>query len=109
VPQNLLNRLSLGELVDKLVEIADLALQRLPDILNPIAANRTGDERPRRVQGRRVREECLEVGIPLDLRFQARLRITGKPADDLVDLLPRPPFRLRLADILRYTLAKAIL
>jgi hypothetical protein len=37
------HRLSLGELVDKLVEIADLAGQRLLDLLDPLAADQTLD------------------------------------------------------------------
>ena len=58
-PQHLLHRLALGELVDELVEVADLLHQRVLDLLDADPAHRPGDQRGVRVE-RRVGEEVLE-------------------------------------------------
>src|SRR5690606_33477513 len=99
--QNLLHRLALRELVDQLVEIPDLLLQRIRNLLDANAANDALDQRARGIQGRRLREKGLEVAFPIDLLLQAGFRVAGQPADDPVHFLVRPILALGLLDVQR--------
>src|SRR5687767_11954222 len=59
--QDLAHRLALGELVDQLVQVTDVAHQGVLDLLDADAADRPGDQRRIRVE-LRVGEELLEGG-----------------------------------------------
>ena len=71
LPQHLPHCPPLGQLIHQLVEIPDLAHQRLLDCLDPHAADRAGDRSAGRVQRRGAGEELFESGarttaLPLD-------------------------------------------
>ena len=68
--QHLLHRLALGQLVDELVEVADLAHQRLLDVLDPLAADQALDFVTRGIEPGSLGEERLEVGRLSDLGLQ---------------------------------------
>src|SRR4051812_18491055 len=61
LPQDFLDRLSLGKFVDQLIEIADLAHGRLFDVFDTYAADHARDQRPGWVHLGRLREEILEL------------------------------------------------
>src|SRR3546814_18466587 len=77
-PQYLRHRLPLGEFVDQLVEIAQLAHQRLFDSLDTDAANHPRDQRPRRVELRGRGKEVLER--------DRKSGVAGKSVSGRVDL-----------------------
>src|SRR5690606_15049968 len=93
--QNFLHRLALGELVDELVEITNLAHQGLLDVFDTDAADDASDERPGRIEPR-FPEERLEVGLRREPRFELLLIVAREPTNDLVDLGLRTPLLLGL-------------
>lgn len=101
LPQDFLHLFALREFVDQLVEIADLAHQRLLDLFDPHAADNALDQFPRRIEFRRLGEEGLEVGLLFDMRIERSLRVARQPADDLVDLGLGPVLLLCLGDVVR--------
>jgi len=104
--QDLLHRLAFCQLVDELVQPADLLHQRVVDLFHANAADHALDQRRVGVQGRRLMEEGLEVALPLDLLLQALLVVARQPADDLVDLFLRAVLALRLLDVQRVDLGE---
>src|SRR3546814_18733556 len=90
-PQYLRHRLPLGEFVDQLVEIAQLAHQRLFDSLDTDAANHPRAQRPRRVELRRRGKDVLESRALRQLRLKRRLTIARQPEENRVDLGPGAP------------------
>src|SRR5690606_40003654 len=71
-----LHRLAAGEFVDELVEIADFAHERVFDLFDADAADHALNQRARRVEGRGVGEEGLEIRS----RFQDGLKLRGAGA-----------------------------
>jgi hypothetical protein len=67
------------QLVDQLVEIADLPHHRLLDILHPHPADHPRDRAPRRVHPRRPGEEGLEIRARFQLGRQ-RVGAVGRSA-----------------------------
>ena len=106
LPQDLLHRPAPGELVDQLVQVADLPHQRVFDVLDPDAAHHARDQRAVRMQGRGLGKKGRDVDLPLDLLLQARLVIARQPADDPVDLFIRALLSLRLLHVQRVDLGK---
>lgn len=98
-PQDLLQGAPFRQLVDELVEIADLAHRRFLDILDADAANGARDQLPERVQPVRLLEEGLEVGLLFQVRRQLGWRIAREPTDGRVDLRFRAPFLFRLGKV----------
>src|SRR5690606_32001625 len=73
LPQDLLHRFTLRQLVDQLVQIANLAHGRLLDVFDSDAANHTLDQSARRIRARSSGEKGLEIGSLLDLRLELLL------------------------------------
>ena len=59
--QDLLHLLALGQLFDELIQITDLAHQRLLHFLDLHPANGAADQLPRRVERGRLGEESREI------------------------------------------------
>src|SRR5689334_2718472 len=68
--QNLFQRFAFGELVDQLVQIADLLHQRVLHRLDAHAAHHTLDQRCIRMDGGRLGKETLKVALPAELFLQ---------------------------------------
>src|SRR6185503_4034458 len=77
LPQNLVHRFSLRELIDELVQVANVFHQRIFDFLQTNAAHQAFDERAVRMNRRCVREKSLEIAFLLDLLPQLRGVIPG--------------------------------
>jgi hypothetical protein len=101
LPQDLLHRLSLRQLVDELVEVADLSHQRVFNVFHAHAAHNALDQRAVRMDPGRLGEEGLEVALPFDLPPQPRPVVTRQPADDLIDFFLRAVLAFRLLDVQR--------
>src|SRR5688572_11210349 len=84
--EDLLHGLSSRELVDELVEVADLLHQRILDLLHPHPADDARDERGLGVDVR-VGEELLESRSLIQPPLQGPLVESGEPLDDPVELV----------------------
>src|SRR5690606_4320716 len=96
----LLHRLALRELVDQLVEIADLLHQRVLDLLDADPADDTLDQAAVRVDPGSG-EELLERRAGGKAPRQLSLVVPGQPADHLVQLSLRPSLPLHLRQVVR--------
>src|SRR5690606_28672478 len=97
--QDLVHRLPLRELVDQLVEVADLAHERIFDLLHAHATDHAFDELARRVKLRGLVEEQLEILLLLQLALQLSLAVASLPADDRIHLVTRAALLLRLFEV----------
>jgi hypothetical protein len=99
--QDLVHRLSLGQLIDQLVQVTDFPHRRLLDILDPDAAYDAFDQGSQGIDERRLRKEGFKVRLLFQLSFQLLLTIACQSGDDLVDLSLRPSLLLRLRNVQR--------
>ena len=76
--QDLLHRLALGQLVDELVEVADLLHQRIVDVLDADAAHDPGDRRGVRVE-LGLGEERPRTSSAVEVLLQRRVVVPGEP------------------------------
>jgi len=97
--QDLLHGFPLGQLVDQLVHVTDLARGGVFDLLHADAADQPLDQPACRIHTRGFGEEGLQVDLFFDLSFHFSLAVTGQPADDLIHLCPGAPFSLRLGNV----------
>ena len=97
-PEDLVQRLSLRQLIDQLVKLADFLHQRVLDGFNCHAADLPCNFRGLLRHMRSRLEKCAIVGVGRRKLVQPLRGIAGQPADDLVDLLPGPSFAGSLAD-----------
>src|SRR5690606_33307297 len=108
-PQDLVHRLTPGEFVDQLVEVADFAHQRLFDIFDPDAADHPLDQAARAVHRGSLAKKVAQICLGRDQLLELLLAVTRQPADDLVDLGLGAPLALRLGDIMRIDAREAVL
>src|SRR5690554_4458505 len=83
--QHLRHRLAPSQLVDELVEVADLLHEGVLDLLDPHAADHPRDLVDPRVE-LGVGEELLERRPGVQVTLERRLVEPGQPLDDLVQL-----------------------
>src|SRR5690606_15363900 len=105
-PLDPVERLARGEFVDDLVELAQLAFERVLDLLDAIAADHAGDQVAVRVELRSLREEGLEVGLARNLIGEARGVVSRQPFDHLVELGPGSSLSLHLLNVHRVDLGE---
>ena len=67
LPQNFLHRLSLCELINQLIQVANLLHQRIFDVFYPNAAHYTLDKRTIRMKCWSLSEERFNIAFVLDL------------------------------------------
>jgi hypothetical protein len=92
-PQYLLHLLPSRQLVDQFVEVADLAHDRVFDLLDADAADQALDQRPVGVGARGLCDEALDVGLVCQDGGEVVRAVARQPEDDLVDsALVRPFF-----------------
>src|SRR5690606_3266228 len=101
LPQDLRQLLPPGELVDQLVEVADVLHQRILDVFDPDAAHHALDQRAVRMERGCLVEEGAEVGLLVELLLEAVCVVAGEPGDDLVDLRLRALLALGLLHVHR--------
>src|SRR5574338_342592 len=99
--QDLLHGPALRQLIDQLVQVPDLAHQRVVDLLDADPADDAGDLAGIWMQRWRFAEEGLEVLPAFNLLRERFGTVARQPADDLVHLLFLAPFRLGFVDIMR--------
>src|SRR5262245_41278998 len=105
--QDLVHGLTLGELVDELVQVAQPAHRLVLDVFDPDSADHAGDVLGLGLEAGSLAVEGLEVEVRGERLLQARARVPREPADDLVDLGLRPTLRLGLPDVQRIDGSKA--
>jgi hypothetical protein len=92
--QSLVHRLAPRQLIDQLVEVADLPHQRVVDLLDAHPTDRAGDRRgTRRARGQ--------------MTLQGGFVEAGEPLDDAMQLRLRAPLLLDLRHVVRVHRAKA--
>src|SRR5688572_28462626 len=99
LPKDLLHGPALGQLIHELVQVTDVAHQRVLDLLDAHAADGARDLAGVWIEAGRLVEEGLEVALPFDLFRQRLPAVARQPADDLVHLLLLPPLLLRLLHV----------
>src|SRR5512138_988236 len=67
LPQDLVHRLTLGQFIHQLVQVADLLHELILDVLHPVAADHAGNLGGVRVDPWRPGEESLEIDLLVDL------------------------------------------
>src|SRR5204862_7093593 len=79
--QNLLHGPALGELVDELIQVADLPHGFVLDFFHPNAADNACNQARVRMEARCLRIEGLQVDVRVDDLFQACRLVPGEPED----------------------------
>src|SRR5688572_5983730 len=79
--QDLFHGPALRQFVHQLVQVPDVAHQRVFDLLDSDAADDAGDLAGIRMQRRRFAEEGLEVLLPFDLLRERCRTVARQPAD----------------------------
>jgi hypothetical protein len=92
-------RLTICELVDRLVQKSYLLHQRIFYFFHADTTHYALDKGDIGMNGRRLGKKGLKIALPFDLLLQSRLGIAGQPADDPVDFFFRAMLTLRFFNI----------
>lgn len=87
LPHHFFQSLALCQLVYQFIEVTHLLEHRVGNVLYPVAADHTGDFVGIGVKTRGLLEKSGKVCFPVDLLLQQVWRVTGEPADDLVEFV----------------------
>src|SRR5688500_10365948 len=101
LPQYLIERFALCELINELVQIANLLQKRVLDFLHSNATHHAFDKRGIWIELWCLGEECLQVILRSDLTLQPFLAVTRQPTDDLIDFFSRAILGFCLPDVQR--------
>src|SRR5688572_22710951 len=99
--QDLLHGPAFRQLIDQLVQVPDIAHERILDLLDSHAADDTGDPAGVRMQRWRFAEERREIRFSLNVLRQRPRGVACQPADDFVHLLPGASLGLGFPDVVR--------
>ena len=99
LPQNLIHRLSFRELIDELVEVANLPHEWVFNRFHAYAAHNAFDKRSIWMKQWRVGKEGLKVAFKFDLALQFRLAVARQPADDVINFFFRAVLAFGLLNI----------
>src|SRR5215213_8823985 len=97
--QDLLHGPTLRKFIHELVQVPDVAHERVLDLLDSNAADDAGDHAGIGMQRWRFAEEGLEVFLSFNLLRELPRAVARQPADDVVHLLPPAPFHFGLLDV----------
>src|SRR5262245_61634603 len=87
LPQNLLHRFSLGQLIDELVQVAKFSHQWIFDFFYAHTAHHSLDKRAIWMNAWCLGKKGFKIVFLFDLLLQSRLVITRQPANNLVHFL----------------------
>src|SRR5918911_238989 len=106
LPQNLIHRLSLRELINQLVQVANLPHEWVFNLFHAYAAHNAFDKRSIWIKQWRFGKEGLKVAFKFDLALQFRLAVARQPADDLINFFFRAVLAFGLLNIHRVNARK---
>lgn len=106
LPQNLLHRFALRQLVNQLIQIANLAHYPVLDVFYPNSADHSLDRRSLWIGSRRFCVESFKVRTFLQLFLKLFLTVAGQPTNDLVDLGLGTTLPLGFGNVIRVNLGE---
>src|SRR5262245_21194775 len=106
LPQNLIHRFSFSELINELVEVANLQHEWVFNHFHAYAAHNAFDKRRIWMKQWRFGKEGLKVAFKFDLALQFRLVVARQPTDDVINFFFRAVLAFGLLNIHRVNTRK---